>query len=64
VIELPDPRGREGERRVRWCKPSVGMGAVEFDPEAAMSVQRRSARSEGGGGASRHLAAHPLWIGG
>jgi hypothetical protein len=37
VIELPDPRGREGEKGVRWCKPSVGMGAVVFDPEAAIS---------------------------
>jgi hypothetical protein len=31
-------RGEEREEGVRWCKPSVGTrGAVEFDPEAAIS---------------------------
>jgi hypothetical protein len=46
-----------------WYKPSEGrVIALELELVPAMSVQRRSARSSGGGGASRHLAAHPLWI--
>jgi hypothetical protein len=43
VIELPDPRGREGERGVRWCKPSVGR--LEFDPDAITNVDGGCARA-------------------
>jgi hypothetical protein len=37
--------------------------ALELELVPAMSVQCRSSRSGGEGGTSRHLAAHPLWIG-
>jgi hypothetical protein len=63
-------REEEREKGVRWCKPSVGTGAVEFDPEAAISFagdalltgsdgRRRGARCSDGGGASRRSQRDP-----
>jgi hypothetical protein len=40
VIDLPDPRGRERERK---GKPSVGR--VEFDPDAITNVDGGCARA-------------------
>jgi hypothetical protein len=70
VKQLPDPRGKEGERGVRWCKPYVGR--VKFDPDAITNVDGGCAQAatfgEGkvgalkivdGGGASRRSQRDP-----